>query len=480
MRMWLLIVVYSVCQEMVFAQDTIDFHRIGTNAYEEGVAMVPWTDSSYLVLMNSGSGESAMNAQLHLVEIGIDGSVDRTLAVGSSASERGTSLAVNDSLIYIAGTSNAMASKYTGVIYAVDMDGNKYFELYPEIEGTWSGISQLLVKGDTLFAILGALNEVDYLVEVVAMDAETGQVYFQKPLSDTKGFTVNAWKSHPYAQGYVACGSFPGDSLDAFMAHFNGAFEPVWLRVHSLPGDDVYEDFDWFSDSNMIVTGWSSSYFDSDQDILIQRMTADGVIEKEEIQGYNINGGNADDRGLTIAIDAWDSIYISGFTGTYGFGKREIFLSRIDSALIARLGSVTLGTSENEWTEQILLTSTGMVGIGSIDHESLGTQDALFWRRDSVTDDSTIIVESTNLYSVDNQVLEVDEMQVVNKLPQISQDAGMLTFSDEVVEVIIHDISGRLICVTKRKSLQLPIGRTFMVTLRIGESYIHEKVITRR
>lgn len=458
---------------MTLAQDTVHYFRLGTNSFEEAVDIEQLSDSTFAVLINSGDGIDQTNADMHVLEVSPMGKVLKSIAVGASTTERGNVMVIKDSLVFVGGTSNGMSSKYTGVVYGLDWQGNKLLEVYPEIEGLWSGVQQMFFQGDTLFTVLQALNDPTMKLEVHAIDAFTGQVYFKIELDSTAGFDVRAWRNHPFENAYIALGSFAGDSLDAFITNYSRSFERRWHRTHALSGDDAYESIDWFSDSNMIVAGWSSSYNGPDEDILIHLLDAEGYIIKEEVQGYNTTITNKNDRAYSIAIAAWDSIYLTGYTETYGLGQRDIFLSRIDSALISRQGSITFGTESDEWSVQLVRFGAGLVGIGGTNDASLGTQDALFWRRDSIVNNTSFLTDSTVLYEPDTRVLSVPEPSHDHPRYHWNQSIRALTINEPVDLVRLFDLQGRLIAETKSGSLAIHRSGSYILEIHshLGRSY---------
>jgi len=413
------------------SQDTVFYSKIGGPSSEYASDFIVATDSTFYVLVNSGSDSNRLNSNIHVLEVNAYGKVKMTFEVGSFASEKGNKILRQDSVIIVAGRSNGMVNTYSGVIYGFTVSGIKLYEKYFSIADEWSEITQIVISNDTLLAIHEVIDSEVENLRFVKMNALTGQEYSNDELPETFGYHLQGLNLNKYGSGFLACGYLFGDSLDAFLMNLDGSFTTRWTLIHSLGGNDVYTALDQFEDSTIIVVGYSESYFHPDEDILIHRISAAGLIQAEAIQGYDINVNNKNDRAYAVEVQSWDSVYITGYTDTYGEGMREVFISLIDSVLNNQSGSSTFGTRSNESSIRIKKFGVGLVGIGYSEYETNGLSDALFWYRPKIKPTGLTELFSNNSYSIDKSILHLQDAQM--------SENNQLYFSQEHQQFILAD-----------------------------------------
>ncbi|MEZ4720742.1 MAG: hypothetical protein R2813_02575 [Flavobacteriales bacterium] len=80
---------------------------------------------------------------------------------------------------------------------------------------------------------------------------------------------------------------------------------------------------------------------------MVFKLTQYGQLLDTLIQGYNVGIDNRNDRPLDI-IEENDTVYITGYTETYGHGGKEAFMTVLSADLKILHGSTTFGTTSDQ------------------------------------------------------------------------------------------------------------------------------------
>ena len=423
-------------------QDTISFIKIGTQNDEAGVRIKQYSDSSFVILVNSGNDQAQTNSNIELLTVDTSGFVINSISIGTIRSERASNFALVGESAIITGVSNGYSELYEGIIYFVDLDGTLKSEHHESIANLWSTYTTLSVKGDTCLAVLEVIGS-DVYEPVIQIFSVDGESLDQVILSNTEGFHFK--QILPVQNGYLCVGSIGSDSSNAFLVRYDLSFEQQWISVFSTSGKDEFIGVTELKDSSIIVVGNSDGFFLSDQDIVVLKYDKNGQPLDTLFQGYDINADNKDDAVFSV-FSKNDTIYSTGYTRTYGFGGSEAFMTRLDKDINPISGSGTFGTTGNEQSNDIISFKSGVVGVGFSENNTQGLRDIVFWKRSKFTANLTELVISDVSYSVSNTILEVKEENPLNfrnlKIIQTGNHFKVESSSDELISVEVFDLKG--------------------------------------
>ena len=216
-----------------------------------------------------------------------------------------------------------------------------------------------------------------------------------------------------YVVGTTGSSDFPtnggfdaafGGVEDAFVTKVGSAGALVWSTY--LGGSDTDEGFAIAADSGgVVVTGHTLSpgfpvaggfdvILDGGDDAFVTRLLASGSLSWSSFLG-----GNSDDAGRAIAVDATDNVYVTGYTLSTDFpsaggfdatleGVQDAFVTRVDATGSTLSWSSYIGGMGSEAGEGVALDSMGNVYLtgdttsanfpssGGFDTALDGTQDA--------------------------------------------------------------------------------------------------------
>jgi len=448
-----LVILFWFCSlQLAWAQvDTIHYVNIGGLSAEEAIQMEALTDSTLLVLVNSGEDGGTNDAGIHLLELDADGNVLYAMSVGTYATDQATSMAIQGNLVVIAGRSNGNAGSYEGCLYFVDWSQKTLIkEVYRSLEGNWSVYTSLVAWGDSVVAVLEtSLGLGMPRFEIFDL---SGSLTGSQQLDSLEGHRIHKLTTLRHDQmRFVLIGeSEENGDIDAVIAALDPTLNLGWYASIALPGQEAFFDVGQLSDSSLVVVGYSSSYNEEDEDILFAKYSKDGLPIDTTRRGYDVTVDNKDDQGLALAIG--DSlIYFSGYMNTFGAGGKDAFLSYVDFDLNFIAPSTTQGTSKEEYTSSMLCFDDAVLGVGLTTFQAGGKSDALFWRRDSITfGSSTSLIHSIIGYQVDEVILGVDDPRDTSGLSfsvRGANDALQIFSLDRLDRTIyVLDASGRIVC----------------------------------
>jgi hypothetical protein len=269
-----------------------------------------------------------------------------------------------------------------------------------------------------------------------------------------------------WAQGY--------ENGSLFVAKFDAWLQPHTMKTATLGGLNNGSVFDVGravavdSKGNIIVVGSTSGAFYGNawagaEDVIVVKLTSGLTMLWSRQLGTDSN-----DSGYGIAVDAEDSIYVTGFTGypvaTSGLGGQahlggyDIFLSRLAPEDGRLLFTRQIGTAAHDWGYGVSVDSAGAVYLAGSTEDVMGGQN--FGTHDAV------LVKYEKDGPVPRPVTEFFINGSIRELPSGSGlDGVSVTVKDELGQVVgdyLTDSTGGFASkVTKA-------GRYFVHKLKIG------------
>jgi hypothetical protein len=179
----------------------------------------------------------------------------------------------------------------------------------------------------------------------------------------------------------VTFGSLGGPSAggdDAWLARYDGAGNPLWLRQLGTSALDLARGAAPDGSGGVFVSGVTGGSLGGpsagQNDAWLARY--DGAGNQSWIRQIGTSG---DDWAQAVALDGAGGVFVTGYTsdtlGGPSAGQNDIWLARYDGA-----GNQTwirqFGTNNDDWTEAIALDGAGGVYVSGVTYGNLGGSNA--------------------------------------------------------------------------------------------------------
>ena len=181
--------------------------------------------------------------------------------------------------------------------------------------------------------------------------------------------------------GYALLGrtnSFGSGDNDFWLIKTNSEGLLEWHKPIGYTGNDRGRFLVNTSDGGFLLLGWTNSHGAGEVDFWLVKTDFNG-----NPQWNKTYGGEAGDRGKVIAKTEENGYLLGGSTGSFGAGKTDIWLVRIDSAG-NQIWNKTYGGQESESVNSLLVTDDGGYAfVGYTYSFGAGDQDVWFSKIDS-------------------------------------------------------------------------------------------------
>ncbi len=354
--------------------------QLGTTADDrgEGVA-VDRSGNVYVAGTTFGDLEgssSAPNGNMFLVKYDAAGTKQWTRQLGTTEGDQGSGIAVDTSgNVYVTGTTyggldgNTNAGGADMFLVKYDAAGTKQWTQQMGSTASDTGYSvavddngNIYVTGQTQGNLDGNTNAGSYDIFLVKYNAAGAKQWTQQlgtaSYDDAAGVAVDR-SGNIYVSGATE-GGFDGYSnlgqFDSILVKFNDAGTQLWLRQLGTTANDFSYKVAVDGSGNAYVTG----YTQGNLDVNINAGNYDMFLTKYDDAGTKqwtkLLGTTADDTGYGVAVDGSGNVYVTGSTGggldgNTSAGNDDIFLVKYND------------TGTKQWTQQ-LGTTTDDVGAG--------------------------------------------------------------------------------------------------------------------
>ena len=317
-----------------------NFHKlIGGNNHDRAQTAFSTSDNNYIVngaTLSFGQG----SADAMLVKLDSTGQTIWSFVYGTTDYDNSEyAIETFDRNIVSAGRSNIQSGFPTSaILFKVDTNGQLLWShAYGGIGN--DGFTQVIETSDNGYAAVGNSS---------SLTAGNSDIFFVK--TDVNGDTVFT-KSYGSIEaeagasiiqlpdnGYLIAGrqlTFPGGSpeSDGILLRTDASGNLLWTKIY---GDTLWDEFTALqqtSDGGFIVTGSTVSFGAGDFDILLMKTDSAG-----DIQWTKTFGGVKSDAAYDIHINTDNSLIISGYTESLGYGhargsdSTNVFLLKTDDA----------------------------------------------------------------------------------------------------------------------------------------------------
>tara|TARA_R110000796_G_scaffold97000_1_gene203729 strand:+ start:918 stop:2273 length:1356 start_codon:yes stop_codon:yes gene_type:complete len=330
----------------------------GNNVYTFGFTDVLGVGDHFLLVKQDSAGAVQWQRTLtgDSTETGHGVAVDsgdNVYVVGKSASSGGN----NDDFLLAkynsAGTIQWQRSLGGGTTdrgYGIAVDSNDYVYVTGFSNSTGAGAGDfLLAKYDS-----------------------SGTIQFQRTLGSTAYDEARAVAIDSSDNVYVLGITYSITNGDALLAKYNSSGTLQWQRSLGGASTDVGRGVAIDSSDNVYAFGYTISEGTGSNDYLLAKYNSSGTLQWQKILG-----GVSSEKGIAVAIDSSDNVYVNGETSSLGAGSRDFLIAKYDSS-----GTVqwqrTLGTAGYEVGNSITIDSQGSILVlGETEGVGSGNKDFL-------------------------------------------------------------------------------------------------------
>lgn len=237
-------------------------------------------------------------------------------------------LVVDGGYLYIAGWTTGQNTQNDLALLKLDLDGRLVWS------NTWGSLGwdeengQIVVDADNIY-VAGRYNGQNMLIGgdalLAAFDKTTGAYKWHKTwggagLDDALGMTGDL----PYLYVVGMTNSF-GQAMQIFLNKYDTTGNLLWSKMWGGAGGDYSRTLAIGENHDVFVGGKTDSYGNGMNDVLLLKYDPDGNLEWYKTWG----GPDADETHAIVAYE--DFIYIAGETGSYGAGKQDSLLIKVDA-----------------------------------------------------------------------------------------------------------------------------------------------------
>lgn len=219
----------------------------------------------------------------------------------------------------------------------------------PERDEGWS-VRQTPDGGFIIAGVTGSFGaglEDFYLVKTDS----TGALQWEKTFGGSGGDWADAVRVTADS-GYILIGtttSFGEGYSSVYVIRLTQAGNVLWANTYGGIKSELGTSIEQTSDGGFIFAGATASFSEDFNDVYVVKIDAAGSLLWE-----NHYGGAFDERGYAIVELADGGFMVSGTTETFGSGKIDVYLLRLDSSGWM-IWSATYGGAESDFCRSMIL-----------------------------------------------------------------------------------------------------------------------------
>jgi len=179
--------------------------------------------------------------------------------------------------------------------------------------------------------------------------------------------------------GFIAIGrtdDFGAGNYDIFVVKLNSRGSIEWAKTVGGSSYDNGQSVFQTNDGGFIITGSTGSFGDGG-DIIVTKIDSIGLVEWTKIIG-----GTSSEEGYYVIQTIDNGFIIIGHTYSFGAGRRDLFIIRLDSSGSLQWAKSVGGTSEDYGTSLAKLNDSDFVSVGCVSGYGAGMNDLLILKFD--------------------------------------------------------------------------------------------------
>jgi len=303
---------------------------IGGKNHDWSSSLIQTSDGSYVIAgftRSFGAGE----ADVYVVKLDANGNLQWTTTIGGPEIEEGVSLIqTSDGGYAIAGVTQSFgAGGYDVYVVKLDAKGNLQWTKAiggPDYDQGFS----LIQTSDGGYAIAGFTNSFGAGsgdVYVVKLDAH-GNLQWTKTIGgkeDDKGYSLIQTSDGGYAiTGYTK--SFGAGGWDVYVVKLDANGNLQWTKTIGGPGNEIGFSLIQTSDGGYAITGPTYSFGAGGADVYVVKLNANG-----NLQWTTTIGGKEEDVGISLIQTSDGGYAIAGSTTSSGVGEADFYVVKLDA-----------------------------------------------------------------------------------------------------------------------------------------------------
>jgi hypothetical protein len=331
---------------------------IGGANYDEGKSLIQTSDGGYAIAgytSSFGAGE----ADVYVVKLDANGNLQWTTTIGGPESEDGNSLIqTSDGGYAIAGYTESFGAGEDDV-YVVKLDANGNLQWTKTIGGKKEDVGTSLTQtSDGGYAIAGFTSSFGAGsgdVYVVKLDAN-GNLQWTRTIG-RKGWDAGGSLIQTSDGGYAIAGftlSLGAGGLDVYVVKLDANGNLQWTKTIGGPGNEIGTSLIQTSDGGYAITGYTSSFGAGGRDVYVVKLDANG-----NLQWTKTIGGPESEIGFSLIQTSDGGYAIAGATNPFGTGGRDVYVVKLDANGNLQWTKTIGAKNENLIKSSIIQTSDG-------------------------------------------------------------------------------------------------------------------------
>ena len=303
---------------------------IGGENDDGGYSLIQTSDGGYAITgytKSFGAGEG----DVYVVKLDANGNLQWTTTIGGPEIEEGVSLIqTSDGGYAIAGVTQSFGAGEDDA-YVVKLDANGNLQWTKTIGGKKEDVGFSLIQtSDGGYAIAGATTSFGaggWDAYLVKLDAN-GNLQWTKTIGgkeDDKGYSLIQTSDGGYAiTGYTK--SFGAGGWDVYVVKLDANGNLQWTKTIGGPGNEIGFSLIQTSDGGYAITGPTYSFGAGGADFYVVKLNANG-----NLQWTTTIGGKEEDVGISLIQTSDGGYAIAGSTTSSGVGEADFYVVKLDA-----------------------------------------------------------------------------------------------------------------------------------------------------
>jgi DNA replication initiation complex subunit (GINS family) len=331
---------------------------IGGKNDDEGKSLIQTSDGGYAIT-GFTSSFGAGKEDVYVAKLDAHGNLQWTKTIGEKERDRGNSLIqTSDGGYAIAGLTQSFGAGEAD-IYVIKLDANGNLQWTKTIGGLgYDGGTSLIQTPDGGYVIAGVTSSFgagEGDIYVVKLDAN-GNLQWTKTIGGPEldaGFSLIQTSDSGYAiAGHTK--SFGAGEGDIYVVKLDANGNLQWTKTIGGPGEEMGLSLIQTSDGGYAITGFTQSFGAGELDVYLVKLDANG-----NLQWTKTIGGPGDEAGYSLIQTADGSYTITGATSSFGAGEADIYVIKLDANGNLQWTKTIDAKNENLIKSSIIQTSDG-------------------------------------------------------------------------------------------------------------------------
>ena len=311
---------------------------IWQNAYggildEEATHIMATSDNGYILTGITKSFGQGGN-DIFVIKINQEGNILWAKAFGGYLNDRGRKILETNNGYYITGDTKSFGQGLSDIyLIKIDLSGNF---LWSKVYGGYDndGAHSILLSLDGNIIISGSSYSYGNAHQIMIMKTDpSGNLIWFKTYggSGTDGASdiIQLYDGSLITTGNAADGA---GNLDFFLLKTDNDGNLDWFKTYGGSSEDWGYSVLSTIDNGFIISGYTDSFGFGNRDVYLVKTDSSGSLEwSQTYGGTNFDGGQIHEAHQTISITNAGDFLISDYTTSYGTGEGDVFIIKTDT-----------------------------------------------------------------------------------------------------------------------------------------------------